>query len=239
MINIISTFYISNYNSHLDTSRSQELENCLINNLKSEIIEKIHLFVDNEEAHKRLIQITNNCDKIVIIEIGKKPKYIDFFNYIFQKLENKICMITNADIYIYECKVNLINILKTKAFVYALKRYEYDMSCPLIERYQGSHDCYIFNSSFLKKSVINEHTDFYQNFPGIESHIIKAFCDNGFHPLNPCRQIKIVHYHKTQLRNHGEWIGLHKSGDDDYFKKSCWCVPPITITFGENTTPIL
>jgi len=231
MINIISTFYISKYNSQLDTLRTQELENCLINNVNSEIIEKIHLFVDDDDAHERINQITNKSEKIVIIEIGKKPKYTDFFNYIFQNLENKICMITNADIYIYHCQLNLIEVLKTNAVVYSLTRYEYDLTCPLIETYQGSHDCYIFNSSFLKKSIINEDTNFYQNFPGIESHIIKAFCDNGFTPLNPCRQIKIVHYHKTQLRNHGEWIGLHRCGDDDFFKKSCWCVPPITIQF--------
>jgi hypothetical protein len=231
MINIISTFYISKYNSQLDTLRTQELENCLINNVNSEIIEKIHLFVDDNDAYERIIQITNNSEKIVIIEIGKKPKYTDFFNYIFQNLENKICMITNADIYIYYCQLNLIEVLKTNALVYSLTRYEYDLTCPLIETYQGSHDCYIFNSSFLKKTIINEDTNFYQNFPGIETHIIKAFCDNGFKPLNPCRQIKIVHYHKTQLRNHGEWIGLHRVGDVDFFNKSCWCVPPITINF--------
>ena len=226
MINIISTFYISKYNSHLDSLRSNELENCLINNINSQMIEKIHLFVDDEDAYQKLIQIANKSDKIVIIEIGKKPKYNDFFNYILQNLQNKICMITNSDIYLYQCQIQLIELLNLNAFVYSLTRYEYDLSYPLIENYQGSHDCYIFNSSFLKKSIINEDTDFYQNFPGIESHIIKAFFDNGFKPLNPCSQIKIVHFHKTQLRNHGEWIGLHKNGDSDFFKKSCWNVPP-------------
>jgi hypothetical protein len=229
MINIISTFYISKYNSNLDKLRSAELESCLINNLNSAMIEKIHLFVDDDEAHERLIKISNNSDKIKVIEVGKKPNYHDFFNYILQNLENKICMITNSDIYLHECQSNLIDLLKTNPLVYSLTRYEYDFSCPLIQTYQGSHDCYIFNSLFLNKSIINEDTNFYQNFPGIETHIIKAFCDNGFKPFNPCTQIKIVHYHKTQLRNHGEWIGLHRCGDDDFFKKSCWCVPPIIL----------
>jgi hypothetical protein len=101
MINIISTFYISKYNSNLDKLRSAELESCLINNLNSAMIEKIHLFVDDDEAHERLIKISNNSDKIKVIEVGKKPNYHDFFNYILQNLENKICMITNSDIYLH------------------------------------------------------------------------------------------------------------------------------------------
>lgn len=229
MINIVSTFYISKYKSCLDNERSRELELSLIKNLNSKFVEKIHLFVDDQESCDRLIEITNKSDKIVICETGLKPKYTDFFKYIFKNLENKICMITNSDIFLYECQPKLIELLNTNSFVYALTRHEHDFTFPLIETYQGSHDCYIFNSSFLKKSIINEHTNFYQNFPGIESHIIKAFCDNGFSPLNPCKQIKIVHLHKTQLRNHGEWIGLHNCGDSNYFKKSCWCVPPIIL----------
>ena len=119
--------------------------------------------------------------------------------------------------------------MKENKIAYALTRYEHDMTHPLINDYHGSHDAYIFNSKFINETIINEDTNFYQNFPGIESHIIKAFCDIGFNVYNPCIQIKIVHLHKTQLRNHGEWIGLHKYGDDEYHKKSCWWVPPVIL----------
>jgi hypothetical protein len=139
-------------------------------------------------------------------------------------------MITNADIFLYECDNRLIETININKIAYALTRYEYNMSCPLINEYQGSHDCYIFNSKFIDDKIINEHTNFSQNLPGIESHIIKNFCDNGFKVYNPCRQIKIIHLHKTQLRNHGEWIGLHNSGDHNYHMKNCWYVPPIYIS---------
>ena len=110
-----------------------------------------------------------------------------------------------------------------------MTRYEHDMTCPLITGYGGSHDAYIFNSKYLNDSIINEHTHFYQNFPGIETHIIKTFCDNGFKVFNPCKQIKIVHLHKTNLRCYGNWIGLHKQGDYDFHQKNCWWVPPIIL----------
>jgi hypothetical protein len=227
-MNIISTFYISKYSSHLDDLRSKELEECLSNNISSPFIEKIHLFIDDDDALKRLHEITNS-DKIVIIEVGKKPKYSDFFNYIINNVQDKICMITNADIFLHETNDTLIEKLKEDKIVYALTRYEHDMSHPLINGYCGSHDAYIFNSKFINDTIINEHTQFYQNFPGIETHIIKTFHDNGFKVLNPCKQIKIVHLHKTDLRHHGQWIGLHNCGDYNFHIKSCWWVPPVVL----------
>jgi len=228
-MHLISTFYISKYSSHLDNLRSKELEQSLCNNLDSPFIEKIHLFVDDNDAVQRLNEISNHSDKIVIIEIGKKPKYSDFFNYILHHLKNNICMIANSDIYLHEIDINIIANLQKNKIAYALTRYEYDMSHPLINSYCGSHDAYIFNSKFIDESIINEHTDFYQNFPGIETHIIKTLCNVGFNVYNPCKQIKIVHLHKTDLRQHGHWIGLHQYGDYNYHRQSCWWVPPISL----------
>lgn len=227
MINIVSTFYISNYSSDFDNLRTKELEDCIINNLSCSIIEKIHLFVDNEPSLCRLKEITNNSDKIVVIAIGKKPVYSDFFEYILENLKDDICMISNADIYLYEYQEDLIEKLKDIKIAYALTRHECDMTHPLIDQYRGSHDSYIFNSKYINKNIINEHTNFYQNFPGIETHLIKNFCDQGFQVYNPCFQIKIIHLHKTVLRRHGHWIGLHQ--DDNTFFHSCWCIRPITL----------
>lgn len=230
MINIISTFYLSKYNSQLDISRSEELMNAFLKNIECPIIEKIHLFVENDESLCKLNSIINNSDKVKIIEIGKKPKYSDFFKYICDNLSNDICMIINADIYLYEYDIKLIEQLKYNKYIYTLTRYEHDMTHPLMDNYGGSHDCYLFHSSFIEKEIINDHLDFYQNIPGIETHIIKNFCDNGFKAYNPCKQIKIVHLHATNLRNYsGQWIGLHNCGDFDFHKQSSWWVPPIIL----------
>ena len=140
-----------------------------------------------------------------------------------------MCMIINADIFIYKYELNVINYLKENKWVYALSRYEYDMSCPLITTYTGSHDAYLFNSEFFTEStVLKKYIDFYQNQPGIESQIIKYFHDCGYRPYNPSLQLKIVHLHKSEIRNyHSEWIGLHEQGDLAIHKQTCWWVPPI------------
>ena len=229
-MHIISTFYISKYASQLDTARSAELESCLLKNLSSPHVEKLHLFVDDNDALTRLNELSNHSDKIAVIDVGKKPTYSDFFRYILENMPDKICMITNADIYLHEVDDALITRLSTQKLMYALTRYEYDMSSPLIDPYHGSHDAYIFNSAFIDGGIINEHTEFYQNVLGIESRVVKTFCDIGFRVLNPCRQIKIVHLHKTELRNYAnEWCGLHNWGDFEFQCRSCWWVPPVII----------
>lgn len=232
MINIVSTFYITKYSSPLDNLRTKEIEACLLKNLESPLIEKIHLFVDDNEALNRLNVLSNNSDKISIIEVGKKPIYSDIFRYILKNLKDKICMIINADIYLLECEEPLIEKIKKEKMCYALTRHEYNLSKPLIDDYHGSHDAYMFNSTYIDENIINNHTNFNQDLGGIESHIIKNFCDLGFIVCNPCHQIKIVHLHASQLRNPhhaGKWIGLHASSDDAYHMKTCWFVPPIII----------
>jgi hypothetical protein len=143
-----------------------------VKNFECPIVEKIHLFVDDDEALCELNSITNNSDKVKIIEIGKKPKYYDFFKYILDNLSNHTCMIINADIYLHDYDIKLIEELKVNKYIYALTRHEHDMSHPLMEQYGGSHDCYLFHSSFIEPKIISDHLYFYQNILGIETHII-------------------------------------------------------------------
>jgi hypothetical protein len=236
MINLVTTFYISNYSSDLDGERSRELEQALVNNINSEHIEKIHLFVDNEQSHNKLLDIINrtNTEKIHVIEIGKKPQYSDFFRYAIENLKNKISMVSNADIYFHEYDARLLELLKNNRWAYALTRHEHDFSTPQMDYYVGSHDCYIFKPEDINEDIIN-HTQFYQNSGGIESRIIKAFCDQNIKVFNPCKQIKIVHLHASNLRNYGHWLGLHAlEGGHGFFLESCWCIPPVQLS--ENGT---
>lgn len=226
MINIISTFYIQIIDNQTNNERNDELRNALLNNLSSPFVEKIHLFIDDMKALEVVKKISNNSDKINIINVGKKPTYDDFFRFIIDNLKDKICMISNSDIYIHECDMKLIEFLNKNKSVYALTRHEYDMSSPLINQYFGSHDCYIFNSSFINENIINKNTNFYQDIYGIESRILYSFYNIGFLLINPCYQIKIVHLHKSSYRPSNRlWIGLHEYGSEDFFE-NCWCVRP-------------
>jgi hypothetical protein len=209
-IHIITTLVISKTGSPHDQERNTELKTALIKNIESEYVEKIHLFVDDIDAELHLLQIVSGNPKIHIISVGKQPTYYDFFNYILNNLPNNICMITNSDIYLHSIVPDLIDRLKKDQFVYALTRYEEDMSSPFIDNITESFDCYIFNSVYLKRNILHEDINYYQNHLGIETRIITAFFNNAFCPLNPCYQIKIVHQHRSGLRNYKEPLYLNK-----------------------------
>lgn len=98
----------------------------------------------------------------------------------------------------YECNLDVLNKLNEPDVVFALTRYEDDLSCPLITSYGGSHDCFMF------KSPLN--TDFLQHIQHLQHHwnsegvvLFELNCI-GAKLYNPCYQIKIVHLHASNVR---------------------------------------
>jgi len=196
MINIITSFYTSKLDSKLDNDRNNELQNCLQKNIENQSIEKIHLYIDDDEAYEYINKI--NSDKINIIQTGKKPMYSDLFNFALQNLKDKICMITNSDIYIESCDLSIFNKLNDNNTVFALTRHEHDLSSPLIDNYPGSHDSFIFKSPL--NNIFLENIQHYQHIWGAENVLLYELNKANIKLYNPCRQIKIVHLHKSNLR---------------------------------------
>jgi hypothetical protein len=195
MINIITSFYISKFNSELNNDRNNELRECLHKNINNPIIKKIHLYIDDNEALEYINNIQSN--KINIIEVGKKPLYSDLFSYGINNLKDEFCMVTNSDIYIKEFDLDILNKLNNNV-IFSLTRYEYDMSCPLIMKYQGSHDCFIFKSP-INDSFIN-NIKHVQHVWGSENVVLYELLKANLTIFNPCYQLKIVHLHKSDLR---------------------------------------
>lgn len=229
MIHIITAFYISKTDNTLDIERTTELFTCLQKNMENELISKIHLFLDDADAMSKINTLSHhvNFGKIVIVEIGGRKKHSDYFRYAITALKDSLCMIMNSDIYLYEFDVTLLDrFANDKALCFALTRYEHDLKCPLINRYTGSHDAYLFRPSLLDFGVL-ELVDFYPNISGIETRILNALFTYKYTLVNPCYQVKIVHLHKSELRPPSwSWIGLHQYGDDSFFFNSNWCVRP-------------
>lgn len=196
MINLISSFYIIKNEDKISTDRNNELLEALIKNINSEYISKIHLFLDDISAIEKIVS-HNHLNKINIIRIGTQPLYSDLFEYAIDNLQGEICMISNSDIYLYECNLDCINRISDNIF--ALTRYEHDLSSPLINCYQGSHDVFIFKSPLNKNILIN--INHIQNVWGSDDSVVDALSYGGYKLYNPCYQIKIVHLHSSELRN--------------------------------------
>jgi hypothetical protein len=191
MINLITTFYIST-----NFYRNNELRKCLDLNLENPLIEKIHLYLDDDNALNYVTELNNN--KINIISVGKKPLYSDLFGYGINELNGKICLVSNADIFLYECNLDVLNKLNEPGVVIALTRYEHDLSCPLIREYRGSHDCFMFKSPL--NTDILQHIQHVQHHWNSEGVVLFELNRIGAKLYNPCHQIKIVHLHASNER---------------------------------------
>jgi hypothetical protein len=215
MINIITSFFISKLVNPRIEFRNQELVNALLKNVSSPFVETVHLFVDDEISMRKLTALfadSINSKKINIISVGKQPLYYDLFAYALN-LKDKICMVTNSDIYIDSCETALIDRLNNEpTLLYALTRHEYDMSCPLINSYQGSHDSFIFKSPLNNISI--ETLKFPQNVWGSENKLISELYKQQIVIKNPCKQIKIVHLHQSAIREQNRITISHHTYDN-------------------------
>lgn len=209
-VNIITSFFNSKLAHPNISERNNELIEALRKNVESPFVDTVHLFVDDDNSYEKLQSIFKQYidnGKIVIASRGNGMAiYYDFFNYAINTLNGKLCMVTNSDIYIHECDMRLLDILKENS-VYALTRHEYDLSCPLINDYHGSHDSFIFKSPL---NISIEEFKFPQNVWGSEAKLLGLLYNQCILIKNPCRQIKIVHLHRSNIREENRpWVAKH------------------------------
>ena len=208
-INLITSFYIIHKNDEKSIQRNNELLECLYKNLHNEDIHKIYLFVDDILSLNKVLEI-NFQNKINIIQVGKQPLYSDLFEYCIDNLQDKICMISNSDIYLYKFDKILLDYLNTSIF--ALSRHENDLKCHVLGF--GSHDAFIFLSNILNKNIL-ENMNHIQNLAGSDDNIINILVDNGYKLFNPCFEIIIIHLHNSLVRTYNE----KKIANGKYFIK--------------------
>lgn len=214
MIHIITSFFISKLSSVNISERNAELVSALRKNTESPYVKVVHLFVDDEPSMSKLqseFASELSSGKIIIVSQGKQPLYADFFKYANESCKGQLCMITNSDIYVHSCETKLFESLLNTPLLYALTRHEHDMSCPLINDYHGSHDSFIFQSPL---AISIEKLEFPQNVWGSEHKLLSVIYNNGIRIQNPCRQIQIVHLHKSNIRETDRiWISWHTPED--------------------------
>jgi hypothetical protein len=195
-INLITSFFIVNGNDDISKKRNNELLECLYNNLHNDNICKIHLFVDNIQCLNKILEINYN-NKIKIINIGTQPLYSDMFEYAINNLKDSICMISNSDIYLYKCDLNVLNKLENNIF--SLSRHEDDFKCHVYGC--GSYDAFIFNPTYINKDIL-QNINHVQNIAGSDDNIINNLIDYGYNLYNPCFEIIIIHLHNSNLRTY-------------------------------------
>lgn len=160
--------------------RKAELEFCMDNNMANGHIGKIY-------------------------QLDGRPTFQDFFNYINSvTTDNDVNIITNLDIY-FDDTIKLAEQIKSNE-CYALSRWDVTSITPftiLMYDQAGSQDTWIFRGKV--------RDGMYADYP-----CGKMGCDNRlahelqhvakYMTINPCRDIRCIHYHLSQQKNYDTQI---------------------------------
>ncbi|CAB4004109.1 Hypothetical predicted protein, partial [Paramuricea clavata] len=187
--------------------RQEEIEETLQKNLNHTLVTTVHLLVNQPLAEQRLSeQNFHNKQKIFVHRTNYAlPKYRDFFEYINNRLQSQLVVLTNMDIYIgqgFEV-VNKTFLVKTN-ISYALTRHgRQEKRCNMAGKlgycgvsYFGSHDTYIFVlTQPLDESVLEEF-DYDMHVFGGDNRLIWILRNRMKKKLlNPCEYLKTYHNH--------------------------------------------
>jgi hypothetical protein len=203
---------ITSYYKPNNSERKKEIDKCLINNFNNKYISNIVL-LNNKIYDIHFINDKYNKIKQEVINDNEDYKLLfsDAIDYINKNFKDRICILSNSDIYFDNslCKINNKNINNR---LFALLRYDEDEfnKKNLFKLYDNprrdAQDCWIFRSPL--KIDINK-LNFSFGTLGCDNIFAKLIYDSGLFIINPCYDIITTHVHNTNFRTYTENDRLH------------------------------
>lgn len=186
MTNLFTSYFLT-----ANPDRQKEIDDCLLNNLKCEQIDKLFLLI---EAPMDLDILKH--EKITTILIKGRPTYSVFFELI-NKHSNKEDwnIISNSDIYFDETLTSLDRYGNKHCL--ALTRWEVKPHCIEFLNRVDSQDCWM-----VKGHVINVQGNFSLGTCGCDNAIAHRFYQGGYNVINPSKTIKTYHIHNSNIRTY-------------------------------------
>ena len=207
--------FVPYYNDRV-TIRQREIDWCLCDNVKNDLIDNIFLFP--ERSSNSIPKIGTN--KIKIINTNKRVTYKDIINYInsIDISEKSYNIIANSDISFNKTLILLYTINMDNTAL-ALTRWEFDPILGKIPELcmipEQSQDVWIFDG-YIKDNI---DCDFYFGLRGCDGIFANALVTAGYKVINPVHSIKVLHYHTCTVRHHTEDNRLRGYSYDVYGSK--------------------
>jgi len=218
---LLTTYYKS-----INEDRNIEINKCLYKNLNNKFIEKIYL-LNNEIFDLGFINDIYN--KIIQVIVSKdnsyRLKYKDAIKFINENLKNKICILSNSDIY-FDDSISKINNKTIHNKFFALLRYDEDLNGNkhIFELHNNprndSQDSWIFRSPL---NIDLDNLDFSFGILGCDSIFASLVYETGINISNPCYDIITTHLHNIDFRTyncdnriHGKYCLLPPCKIDEY-----------------------
>ena len=217
---------ISNYYQDRNPERHKEILYCIQKNLDLNFIEKINVFISNDERNmdteEDLLSLHNN-HKLKFIHIPSRLKFSDIVNYCSNNLEpTYIGIFINLDIFLEDSLdwKNIENFFNNSPY-YKIKNHqtksrkmivslrhnflEQEMSKEAIEADKKSWekgdfaDCYVFESNFLKDFANDDLNFYYSCSPGSDCLLLGIF-SKYYQIFSLGKKYKIFHYDICQIK---------------------------------------
>ena len=208
---LVTQYYIPK-----NKEREKEINTCLIKNLENNIIDEIHLYIENDYDFNFL----KDKNKIKFIKTNKQLSYNTVFNYSNIYDENHIIILSNSDIYFNNTLKNIYDLNFNNIF-YALNRYDIDKNNKLVlYDVNYSQDVWIWKPPINIIINNNNMNDYFDKNDGIilgvggcDNRILKVVKDSGYIIKNASDKIQSIHNHKNNYRtwlNDKEKLKLRK-----------------------------
>jgi len=204
---------ITTYYKTMNIERNNEIDKCLLNNIHNKYIETIYLLNNQYFEFDFLDDIQKIKIKQIIISTKNDYKLLfkDAILFINHYLKDKVCILSNSDIYFNET-LSLVSNLSKNIF-YALLRYEEDenncfqiFSKDNIPR-NDSQDSWIFKSP-LHVNVNRLNFEFGTlGCDNIFATIVSNNCNIQIR--NPSLDIISIHVHTSNFRTYNEKNRIH------------------------------
>lgn len=196
--------FISAYDEK-NKQRSDELHECLMNNLKSGCFDAVYIIAEDDGKGLKYLRsvepyVVNLLPCTVrptfrtffeaintIDSLYKKAQNNNFGNVHFAMTEENVYIVANSDIYFESFPV-----LPTVNQCFALCRYEVTKNGPItfLNR-KDSQDSFFFRGAIR----IPKFCDAHLGIPGVDNRICADLLSMGYEMLNPSLTIKSFHLH--------------------------------------------
>jgi hypothetical protein len=198
-MNLITTYYQT-----CNDERNNEINKCLKYNYLNKYISHIYL-LNNQIYELDFIENNSKIKQIIISnDLNYKLKYNDAIDFINTNLNNKVCILSNSDIY-FDNTLSKLNYKYFNNNLFALLRYDEDVygNKKIFTRHNiprdDSQDCWIFKSPL---NVELNKINFSFGTLGCDNIFANIINDSGIKISNPSLDIITTHLHNTEYRTY-------------------------------------
>jgi hypothetical protein len=199
-VNLITQYFPSK-----DKIRFKENLYCLHKNINNPYIDKIYLL--NEKIYTNNdLYLDKIPEKVIQINIGKRLKFKDIFEFVNKNKVKGYIIFGNLDIFFNASLRNIFfTSLMKKKTVYCQLRYEFYKNVQKVRSLfrSNAQDIWIYHTNNNKLLKNTDEFNYYFGQPGCDTRTNFLFSKKGFKCYNHPSIINCIHVHKSLKRNYG------------------------------------